>query len=142
MDILNSIRPVDRPAAPPELVVPDLSMLNDLDLQQRHREMLLRQAQKRAGASTQAGCVSEISIVESVFDSDDYQAVLREISEFLGNLYFGVDIVDTMKVHVEVKIEGYDDSSLPIATSVETIVARASEAEVEELGYMGWLGLA
>jgi hypothetical protein len=113
-----------------------------LNLLQKHREILLQQAESLFETpSRSSGCLSELSVVECVHDSADYQTALKELGELFKASSDFIFALEQKNVHVELKIECYEDS-----TSSESVIeaftaetSTLSDDELESFGYFGWI---
>jgi len=112
-----------------------------LNLLQKHREILLQQAESLFEAPARSsGCLSELSIVECVHDSADYQIALKELGELFKASSDFIFALEQQNVHAEVKIECYEDvtgESMIETLNVETV--QPTDDEVEGFGYFGWI---
>lgn len=113
-----------------------------LSLLQKHREILLQQAESLFETPVRtSGCLSELSIVECVHDSADYQVALKELGELFKASSDFIYALEQQNVHVEVKIDCYQDESASEsvieALSAETV--QMSDDELENFGYFGWI---
>lgn len=119
-----------------------LEVEEGLNLLQKHRELLLQQAESLFETPVRSsGCLSELSIVECVHDSADYQTALKELGELFKASSDFIFALEQQNVHAEVKIECYEDDtaseSVVEALSVETL--QLSDDELETFGYFGWI---
>jgi len=119
-----------------------LEVEEGLNLLQKHREILLQQAESLFETPVRSsGCLSELSMVECVHDSADYQTALKELGELFKASSDFIFALEQQNVHAEVKIDCYEDStsseSIVEALGVETM--HLSDDEVESFGYFGWL---
>jgi hypothetical protein len=113
-----------------------------LNLLQKHRELLLQQAESLFETPVRSlGCLSELSIVECVHDSADYQTALKELGELFKASSDFIFALEQQNVHAEVKIECYEDEiasdSVIEALTVETM--HLTDDELENFGYFGWI---
>lgn len=112
-----------------------------LNLLQKHREMLLQQAESLFETPVRtSGCLSELSIVECIHDSADYQTALKELGELFKASSDFIFALEQQNVHAEVKIECYEDctgEAVVEALSVDT--AQPTDDELESFGYFGWI---
>jgi len=113
-----------------------------LNLLQKHREILLQQAESLFETPVRnSGCLSELSVVECVHDSADYQTALKELGELFKASSDFIFTLEQQNVHAEVKIECYEDglnseSAIDAFTTETTIM---SDDELESFGYFGWI---
>lgn len=112
-----------------------------LNLLQKHRELLLQQAESLFETPVRStGCLSELSIVECVHDSADYQTALKELGELFKASSDFIFALEQQNVHAEVKIECYEDcTSESIIETLGTETLHMSDDELEDFGYFGWI---
>lgn len=142
METININRPITPFAfLPAELKKSAPEPANDALLLQQHRERLLESAKISAASATQAGCVSDISIVDNIVDSDEYQNVLKEISRLLQSSSGLAQALESLDLQVEIKINDYDDSGMFESGYVDFTAGdcRVSDSDDEAIGYLAWI---
>lgn len=113
-----------------------------LSLLQKHREILLQQAESLLETPARtSGCLSELSIVECVHDSAEYQVALKELGELFKASSDFIFALEQQNVHAEVKIDCYQDESASesVIEALSVEVMHMSDDELENFGYFGWI---
>jgi hypothetical protein len=129
----------ERTVFPALLVANVASAAADLRSMQKYREKSLWQAEKLTQKSWQAGCFSEVSIVENALDDPQFREVLEEIGQLLQTSPELVAALEPLDLRINAAIVTYDESPLGIADLDEDSGIDISEDEIETLGYMAWL---
>lgn len=136
---VSSTRPFASVISTPEL----LDELDEgLNVLQKHREILLQQAETLFEATVRnAGCLSELSIVECIHDSADYQTALKELGDLFKASSDFIYAIEQQNSHVELCIDHYEDeiTSESVIEALTTETMHMSDDELENFGYLGWL---
>jgi hypothetical protein len=114
-----------------------------LSLLQKHREILLKQTEALLDSTQRnAGCLSELSLVDSVHDSADYQTALKELGDLFKASTDFIFAIEQQLPHAKLNIHHYEDE-IPSESLIESIAASSSsemtDEDLEDLGYLGWL---
>jgi len=136
---VSSTRSYSGVISTPEL----LEELNDgLNLLQKHREILLQQAETLYESTVRnTGCLSELSMVDSVHDSADYQVALKELGDLFKASSDFIYVIEQQNTHVELCIDHYEDemSSESVIEALSAETTQMSDDDLEDCGYLGWL---
>ena len=113
-----------------------------MNLLQKHRELLLQQAESLFETTARNfGCMSELSLVESVHDSADYQVALKELGDLFKSSSDFIFAIEQQNEHTALCIDCYEDemSSESIIDALSSESTYMSDDELETCGYFGWL---
>jgi len=120
-----------------------LDELDDgLNLLQKHREILLQQAETLLKSGVRnTGCLSELSIVECLHDTADYQAALKELGDLFKTSSEFIYEIEQQNTHAAPHIDHYEDemSSESVIEALAAQYIHLSDDEIEDCGYLGWL---
>ncbi len=136
---VSTNRPFNNVVTAPELLD---EFEEGLNLLQKHRELLLQQAESLLESSIRtAGCLSEESIVECVHDSADYQIALKELGDLFKSSSDFIYAIEVENEHVALCIDHYEDE-YSSETTIEAFTrdqAQLNDDDLEACGYFGWL---
>lgn len=113
-----------------------------LNLLQKHRELLLQQAETLFDTPARSsGCLSELSVVECVHDTADYQTALKELGDLFKASSDFIYALELQNSHVELTIDHYEDdiSSESVVEALSAVSMNLTDDEVENFGYFGWI---